>query len=136
MAYINQEKKKDILKNLKPIIKKYDLGGSLSINHHSTLVLTISSGSIDFISNYNQLAINEGGRRIEKDLYLSVNTYHYKSHFSGIALEALTEIMEVLNEGNFDHSDSQSDYFHVGWYVDINIGRWNKSYQLKEGDQK
>jgi hypothetical protein len=32
--------------------------------------------------------------------------------------------------GNHDRSDIQSDYFDVGWYVDINIGRWNKPYAL------
>jgi hypothetical protein len=33
-----------------------------------------------------------------------------------------------MNDGNWDKSDIQSDYFNVGWYVDVNIGKWNKPY--------
>jgi hypothetical protein len=35
-----------------------------------------------------------------------------------------------MNDGNFDKSDIQSDYFHVGWYVSVNIGKWNKPYEV------
>ena len=35
-----------------------------------------------------------------------------------------------MNDGNHDRSDPQSDYFDVGWYVDVNIGKWNKPYTL------
>jgi hypothetical protein len=30
----------------------------------------------------------------------------------------------------FNHDDSQSDYFSRSNYVDINIGKWDKPYQL------
>jgi hypothetical protein len=33
-----------------------------------------------------------------------------------------------LNTGNHDNSDSQTDYFDVGWYVDVKVGKWNKPY--------
>ena len=29
---------------------------------------------------------------------------------------------------NHDNSDIQTDYFDVGWYVDVNAGIWNKPY--------
>jgi hypothetical protein len=35
-------------------------------------------------------------------------------------------------EGNHDNSDIQSDYFDVGWYVEVNIGKWNKAYDLQK----
>jgi hypothetical protein len=28
----------------------------------------------------------------------------------------------------FDHSDSQTDYFHLSHYTDINIGKWDRPY--------
>ena len=34
--------------------------------------------------------------------------------------------------GNHNESDSQTDYFNVGWYIDIGIGRWDKPYQVTE----
>jgi hypothetical protein len=33
--------------------------------------------------------------------------------------------------GNHDRSDIQSDYFDVGWYVDVNIGSWNRPYEVE-----
>jgi hypothetical protein len=57
-----------------------------------------------------------------------VNPYHYGSHFTGKALQFLKEVLTAMNKGNWDKSDIQSDYFNVGWYVDVNIGKWNKPY--------
>jgi len=39
---------------------------------------------------------------------------------------ALSRLYEIIDEGNFDKSDSQSDYFHVGFYKSIHIGEWQK----------
>jgi hypothetical protein len=36
-----------------------------------------------------------------------------------------------MNAGNWDKSDIQTDYFNVGWYIDVNIGKWNKPYTLE-----
>jgi hypothetical protein len=32
--------------------------------------------------------------------------------------------------GNHDRSDSMTDYFDVGWYISINVGKWNKPYEM------
>jgi hypothetical protein len=32
--------------------------------------------------------------------------------------------------GNHDKSDVMTDYFNVGWYIDINIGKWDKPYKV------
>jgi len=40
--------------------------------------------------------------------------------------------MAVMNTGNWDKSDIQTDYFNVGWYVDVNIGKWNKPYIMEQ----
>jgi hypothetical protein len=132
MAYMNQERKAKIAPRIKTILKKYGLKGSLAVRNHSTLVLTIKSGKIDFIQNYND-AIDDRqpytGRRIV-DKYLDVNPYHYQNYFTGKALACLTEIFNVMNDGNHDRSQPEVDYFDVGWYVDVNVGRWNKPYEV------
>jgi hypothetical protein len=64
--------------------------------------------------------------------YDRINPYHFKSHYSGVALKFLTEVYDALMEGNHDNSDIQSDYFDVGWYVEVNIGKWNKAYDLQK----
>ena len=133
MAYMSQEKKKEIADLLKPILKKYQVKGTLSVEHHSTLHLTITESPIDFIDNYNKLSErrtpNAIDRHIAKD-NLRINEYWYHEHFDGKALEFLEEIIPIMNDGNFDRSDIQSDYFCVGWYISINIGKYNKPYNL------
>lgn len=134
MAHMNQDKKAALAPKIKAILAKYGVKGSIAVRHHSTLVLNIKSGSIDFIKNYNEtVAARAGGFRNgnpAKD-HLDVNQYWYKEHFSGVALKFLDELLPAMNVGNHDNSDVQTDYFDVGWYVDVNIGKWDKPYVLE-----
>lgn len=114
MAYMSQEKKAKLAPTIKTILKKHGVKGSIAVRNHSTLVVNISKGSIDF-----------GGDRIQ------VNPYWYHEHFTGRPLELLKELIPAMNDGNHDRSDAQTDYFDVGWYIDVNIGQWNKPYQLE-----
>ena len=133
MAYFNQEKKAKIAPAIKALLKKYNLKGSLGVHHHSTVVLNIKSGSIDFISNFNGIGAEEraeGYRFTPAKDYIDVNPYWYHEHFNGVAKDFLTEAFAILNTDNYDNSDAQTDYFDRGHYVDLNIGKWNKPYQL------
>ena len=135
MAYMSQEKKSQIAPTIKKILSKYGVKGSLAVSNHMTLVLNIKSGAIDFIKNYNETVGEQpGGFRLGSAAtdHVDVNPYHYQSHFSGKAKSFLTEIMTAMNDGNHDRSDVQTDYFDVGWYVDVNIGKWNKPYILSK----
>ena len=115
MAYMSQERKAQIAPGVKAVLKKYGLKGSLAVSNHSSLVLNIKSGKIDFESDYDQ-----------------VNVYHIDSHYSGKAAKALSELRKAMSVGNWDKSDIQTDYFDVGWYVRINVGQWNKPYVLEK----
>ena len=59
-----------------------------------------------------------------------MNVYHFDKHFSETALKFFKEVYAAMMIGNHNNSDMMSDYFDVGWYVNINIGRWNKPYIL------
>jgi hypothetical protein len=134
MAYMSQEKKAKIAPVVKAILKKYGMKGSLAVNNHSTLVLNIKSGCLDLIRNYNQtVGERPGGFQLGSSAVdsLSVNPYWFQDHFSGKAKAFLTEIFKAMNAGNHDNSDIQTDYFDVGWYVNVNVGRWNKPYVLE-----
>ena len=139
MAYMSQERKAQIAPVVKAICKKYGVKASLSVHHHSTLVLTVTQGNIDFIENFIETDREKPYAKhlspdhieyIRKNRSLDVNPYHFKSHFTGRALQFIKEVHTAMMKGNHDNSDIQTDYFDVGWYVDINIGRWNKPYAL------
>jgi hypothetical protein len=34
----------------------------------------------------------------------------------------------MKGDGWFNHSDIQTDYFHLAFYLSINVGQWNKPY--------
>lgn len=136
MAYMSQELKKKLAPEIKSICQRYGVKATLSVHNHSTLVLNIKSGYIDFIGNANFVCGNDHyrvsrGFRPITNGYTDVNPYHYRSHFSGIALSFLTEVLEAMNNGNHDNSDIQTDYFDIGWYVDVRIGNWEKPYALE-----
>jgi hypothetical protein len=135
MAYVSQDDKKAIAPIVKTLLKQFGLKGSLSVRHHSTLVLTIASGSIDFIGEANGARLarseREGCEYYPADGYVDVNCYHLESSYSGKALNALEKLESALKgEGWFDKSDLMTDYFHVKHYVDIKVGRYNKPYVL------
>lgn len=135
MAYVDQTLKAKISENVKKICKKYGVKATLSIRHHSTLCLNIKSGPIDFLGNFHKLYCErENGigaeyrRENPNTTYLQANPYHYNKHFDGKALAFLQEVIPAMNDGNWDKSDIMTDYFNVGWYIDINIGKWDKPY--------
>lgn len=129
MAYMSQEKKAKVAPAVKAILKKYDMKGSLSVRNHSTLVLTLREGVLDVIGNYNKIAAQNTARQATSG-YLDVNPYWYRDHFDGKVKKFMEEIFAVMNDGNHDNSDPMTDYFDVGWYVDVNVGKWNKPYAL------
>lgn len=135
MAYMSQEKKATIANNAKPILKKYGVKATFAVDNHSTIVVNIKSGSLDFIGNYNTQEVNKAygeTPRLAKD-YLSVNPYWYQENFTGEVLEFFTELLAAVKSADwFDKSDAMTDYFHTAYYFDINVGQWNKPYQFIE----
>jgi hypothetical protein len=134
MAYMNQEKKAKIQGKLKPILAKFGLKGSLSVRNHSSICLLIKSGPIDFIGNSNETCSRDQyqvaqGFKVSKETYTDVNPYHYKSHFSGIAKEALDEILPAMYSADYyDESDAMTDYFNTAYYVHVTVGCWDRPY--------
>ena len=109
MAYVNQEKKKALAPAIKAVLKKYDMKASIAVRHHSSLVVTLKEGPIDFAMKH--------------PLDYQVNVYWIDDHYADhpVARDFLKEL---------NHDDSMSDYFHRSHYIDINIGKYEKPYKL------
>lgn len=135
MAWMNQERKAERAPVIKAICKKYGVKASLAVRNHSTLVLNIKSSPIDFIGNHYETCSNMpryAGQELRKDSYIGVNPYWYHEHFTGIAKDFLDEIIPVMyGKDYYNNTDIQSDYFDCSHYIDINIGNYNKPYQLE-----
>lgn len=124
MAYMNQEKKAKISALLKPVLKKYNVKATLAVRNNSTIVLNVKSGKIDFFAE-------QVSNQSWQDRYISVNPYHFESHFTGVAKAFLIEAFAAMKGiGWFDNSDIQSDYFNTAFYTDVNIGNYSKPYEV------
>jgi len=120
MAYVSQEMKKELAPGIKAVLKKYNMKGSIGVRHHSTLVVNIQSGAIDFSGNYTH-----------GDNYIQVNEYWIDEHYTGVARDFLNELLAAMKGPKyFCEDDSMTDYFHRSHYTDINIGKWDKPYML------
>jgi hypothetical protein len=142
MAYVDQSLKAKLAPTIRAICKKYGIKASIAVRHHSTLVLNIRQGSIDFIENYiaTDAAKNYSNKMsedqvayIRKNRSLDVNTYWVKDHYSGKAKEFLVAMIAAMEGPDFfNKDDAQTDYFHRSHYIDINIGQWDKPYALEK----
>lgn len=135
MAYVSQQLKAKLAPKIKAICKKYGIKASLAVSGgKSTLVLNVSSGKIDFLESFNRLGMAEFRpehlKFVPETNCIDVNPFHYQKHFDGVALKFLKEVIPAMRVGNWDNSDLQTDYFDVGWYIDVNIGKWNKPYAI------
>lgn len=134
MAYIDQDKKAELAVGIKAVLKKYGMRGTISIRHHMALVVTVKSGSLDIIGNWYETGIKNGDfdNNKEKPTSLDVNYYYIEEHYTGLVKDFLLELKgAMLGCGWYDNSDIMSDYFDTAWYIDINIGKWDKPYEFE-----
>jgi hypothetical protein len=63
----------------------------------------------------------------------SVNVYHIDEWYEGVAKNFLNELLDAMKGPKyFNNDDAMTDYFSRSHYTDINIGKWNKPFVLKE----
>jgi hypothetical protein len=125
MAYISKADKDAKAVELRALAKEYGIKATVARRHCYTIVLNIQGGKIDFYG-----ALKEVDGNYSRD-YIQVNPYWLDDQFNkGVAHDFLTKALEIMNRGNHNNSDAMVDYFDVGWYIDINVGQWNKPYKL------
>jgi hypothetical protein len=113
MAYMSQDNKKSLAPKIKEICKSFGIKATLAVRNHSTLILNVNSGKIDF------------------GVDARVNPYCIQETFKDqpMAQEFLTKVRAAMSIGNYDNSDAMTDYFSCSHDLEINIGRYNKPYK-------
>lgn len=128
MAHMNQQKKAKIAAELKKVMPK-GWKYTLAVRNHMTIVLTISEAPVDLIAEINRVQEQQPGWRGDYRVsgYTRLNPYYLERQFDQ-SLETFKQILAAMNTGNWDRSDIMSDYFDVGHYVDVNLGRHDKPF--------
>lgn len=125
---MNQDIKARIAPQVKSVLAKYGIKGTLRVRDHMTLVLNIRQGRLDFVANCNRNTLANYPGSVPAVGHVCVNRYHVDRQFDGVCRKCIQELLDAMNQFNWDRSDIQSDHFDVGYYVDINIGLWNNPY--------
>jgi hypothetical protein len=135
MAYVTTEIITKARASMKVLNKEYGMKSALSGKGSSTLRLCILEGCIDFVDNYwdvNQF--KDTGHLYQENIRLSANikTNHFHLHrsFSKESLVYLEKAKAILKDDHWDESDAMIDYFSCSFYIDIEIGKWDKPYKL------
>ena len=81
MAYISQEKKKELAPAIKAVAKKYGMKVTIGIDNHSSLIVRVKEGPLAF------------------DAYEQVNVYHIEKFYGTIKQTAFLEEMLVAMKG-------------------------------------
>lgn len=131
MAYMSQTRKAELAPQIKAVLAKYGMKGTIGVRNHMTLTVRIKAGKLPMIENF-VIGIEDPRRAdaVLKERAIDVNPYHFENHFTGKCKEFLIELYNAMNNGNHDRSDIMTDYFDVGWYTDVRIGEWNKPYEM------
>jgi len=117
MAYVSKETATRIKAQIKPLLKKYGVKATVSIENHSVVNLNIQSAPFNLLKS---------GRSHEQISQYAVRDY------AGIAGEFLQEAFAIMNGGNYNNSDLMTDYYEVGWFVYINAGRYDRPFILTD----
>ena len=137
MAFVTQEMKKELAPGIKAVLKKYGMKGSISINNHSSLVVTLQQGplsfkGVDYRGNDIYYLATDG------NMHSQVNTYHIDKFYTGETADFLNELVAAMkgktSRGEwYDKTDIMTDYFDIAYYVNVNVGKFDKGYVYISG---
>lgn len=119
MAFMNQEKKAKLAPGINAVLKKYGVKGTISVKNYSCLNVTLRSGTLDL-----EKELTYYGRRNGAE----ISHYWLSERVLPEHLVFFTELYAAMMVGNHDRSDSQTDYYDIGWYTHVYIGDYNKPY--------
>jgi hypothetical protein len=134
MAYMNQERKAQLAPAIKAVLKRYGVKGTIGVHHHSSLVVNITAGALDFIGEANRFnrayAERTGQRFYEVKGSYQANPYRSDDDYANTRIGEFFRELTAAMRGDlwYDRSDIMTDYFDTAYYLEINIGKWNKPY--------
>ena len=142
MAYISTNEIKEIRKSLKEKFGK-NIKFSVTRDHYTGVRISLMEGVIDFFDGSMDMTDKYSGRVQKFDGYAQIN--HYHTHFYGAYTELFNKISEIAHtapglaggKSYYCNDDTMTDYFDRAYYVSINVGKWDKPYEINlEGQRR
>jgi hypothetical protein len=134
MAYMNQARKAELTPAIKSVLAKYGMKGTIGVSNYSTLIVNLQSGNLDLIEEANafnrEFAERTGQRFYEVKGNYQANPYKGPDAYADTMVGNFFKDLTAAMRGKlwYDNSDIMTDYFDTAYYMEINVGKWNKPY--------
>ena len=136
MAYISTDDVKHIRNTLKKELPQYKF--SVVRDHTSSVTIALMKGpafkDYEYFDKYtHETKIGT----LNKDHH-QINQYHLEDFYGKENAKVLDKIYSIAltapakNGGKvwYNNSDAMIDYFDTAYYVHIEVGKWNKQYEV------
>ena len=124
MAYINQEMKQVIAASLKPVLAKYKVKATLSVQNNLNIKLTLRAGALNIKNDWIVFNREFKGVLTEVTEPFFADAFFHEC-FKGDTLDFLTTAAQAMKSADwYDESDVQTDYFNTAYYWDIDLEKY------------
>jgi hypothetical protein len=139
MAFISTEDVKHIRNELKKELPQYKF--SVVRDHHSSVTISLMKGPAFKDHEYfNRYSGEWSIGNLSDGYHHQINQYHLEDFYGKENAKILDKIHVIAktapakNGGKvwYNDSDAMIDYFDIAYYIHINVGKWNKSYEIVE----
>ena len=136
MAYISVEDVKMIRNALKKEMPQYKF--SVVRDHHSSVTIAIMKGPAFAEFEYFDRYTHEykKGTLGDNNGYDQINTYHTGDFYGKENAAIFDKIVKIAKTAGdkkwYDDSDAMTDYFDTAYYVHLNVGKFEKPYEVVE----
>ena len=139
MAFISAEDVKHIRNELKKELPQYKF--SVVRDHHSSVTISLMKGPAFKVHEYfDRYAQETKIGNLSDGEHHQINQ-HWLEEFYGKENAKVLDKIHVIaktapakNGGKvwYNDSDAMIDYFDIAYYIHINVGKWNKQYEIVE----
>ena len=136
MAYISTDDVKHIRNTLKKELPQYKF--SVVRDHTSSVTIALMKGPAFKDYEYFDRYAHETKVGTLNDGHHQINQYHLEDFYGKENAKVLDKIHSIAltapakNGGKvlYNNSDAMIDYFDTAYYVHIEVGKWNKQYEV------
>ena len=138
MAYISTDDVKHIRNTLKKELPQFKF--SVVRDHTSSVTIALMKGPAFKDYEYFDRYTHETKIGTLNEDHHQINQYHLEDFYGKENAKVLDKIHSIAltapakNGGKvwYNNSDAMIDYFDTAYYVHIEVGKWNKQYEIVE----